>query len=35
LKKGNPEKLVVVVKNLGENEEKHGSVSFFLDDYFG
>ena len=34
IKKGN-EKLVIVAKNLGEDEEKHGSVSFNLDHYFG
>ena len=29
------EKLVMVAKSLGEDEERHGSVSFGLDQYFG
>ena len=35
LKKGSLERLVIVVRNLGENEERHGSVSIELDPYFG
>lgn len=37
LKKGanTNEKLVLVAKNLGEDEERHGSVTFLLDSYFG
>jgi hypothetical protein len=27
--------LVLVAKNLGEDEERHGSVTFLLDNYFG
>ena len=29
------ERLVMVAKSLGEDEERHGSVSFDLDQYFG
>lgn len=29
------EKLVLVAKNLGEDEERHGSVTFLLESYFG
>ena len=35
IKKGSLEKLVIVAKNLGEDEEKHGSVSIPIDHYFG
>lgn len=35
IKKGSLEKLVLVAKNLGEDEERHGSVTFLLDNYFG
>jgi hypothetical protein len=35
VKKNTLEKIVIVAKNLGENEEKHGSVSIPLDHYFG
>jgi hypothetical protein len=34
LKKGT-EKLVLVAKNLGEDEERHGSVTLLIDKYFG
>ena len=27
--------MVLVAKNLGEDEEKHGSVTFMLEPYFG
>ena len=30
VKKGHDEKLVIVAKSLGEDEERHGSVSFQL-----
>lgn len=37
IRKGAPaeEKLVIVAKSLGEDEERHGSVSFLLEHYFG
>jgi len=35
IKKNTPEKLVLVAKNLGEDEDRHGSVTFLLDNYFG
>ena len=35
IKKGTLEKLVIVARGLGEDEEKHGSVSIELDSYFG
>ena len=35
IKKNSEEKLVIVVKSLGESEERFGSVSFTLDAYFG
>jgi hypothetical protein len=35
IKKGSLEKLVLVAKNLGEDEERHGSVTFLLENYFG
>ena len=35
VKRGAQEKLVLVAKNLGEDEERHGSVTFLLDNYFG
>lgn len=34
LKKG-VEKLVLVAKNLGEDEERHGSVTLLIEQYFG
>ncbi len=33
--KGAQDRLVLVAKSLGEDEERHGSVSFILDQYFG
>ena len=35
VKKGSLDKLVVVARGLGEDEEKHGSVSIGIDSYFG
>ena len=35
VKKGHDEKLVIVAKSLGEDEERHGSVSFQLNQHFG
>ena len=35
IKKNANEKLVLLAKNLGEDEEKHGSVTILLENYFG
>jgi hypothetical protein len=35
IKKGSLERLVIVGRGLGEDEEKHGSVSIELGNYFG
>jgi len=35
VKKGSLERLVIIARNLGEDEELHGSVSIELDNYFG
>ena len=35
IKKSSLEKIVIVARNLGEDEEKHGSVSIPIESYFG
>lgn len=35
VRKNSEDKLVIVVKSLGESEERYGSISFTLDAYFG
>lgn len=35
IRKNSEDKLVIVVKSLGESEERYGSISFPLDVYFG
>ena len=35
IKRNAQEKLVLLAKNLGEDEERHGSVTILLENYFG
>jgi hypothetical protein len=35
VKRGSDERLVIVAKSLGEDELRHGSVSFLIEHYFG